>query len=415
LFALLILYVMILRMKFWNKKQERVYLDWAAATPLSPEAFSAMEPFLKNQFGNPSAIHQEGMITRKAVEGAREVVARAIQVRPEFVTFTSGGTEANNLAILGSIEYLNKSGQDYNAMEVITTRIEHPSVLKTIEQLKRLGVVIKYVDVSPEGKIRLSHLREMVSEKTILLCCSYINSEIGTIQPLHGIRKILLETEKKFNTNILLHVDAAQAPLWVSCQFDSVGADFLTLDSAKCCGPKGVGVLILSKRAKVTAVSFGGGQEQGLRPGTENVAGIVGASVSISWAEKGWRQRAGKVSKVRDEAIKYILDQIPGAILNGAVGEERVANNINISITGLDTEYTAVVLDKNGFAVSTKSACAGAGGGESSVVKEISGDPARASSTLRLTLGPDTTLDEIIKLTAVLRQHTDKMKGYKLQ
>jgi cysteine desulfurase len=248
-----------------------------------------------------------------------------------------------------------------------------------------------------------------LSDKTVLVSFAYANSEIGTIQAVRGVRRIINEAEGRFGNKINLHIDAAQAPLWLPCQLEKIGADFLVLDAAKCCGPKGVGVLIRSHRAKISSIAFGGGQEQGLRPGTENVAGIVGAGVAIMEAQSNWQERAEKVSKVRDVGIQFLLQNIPRVILNGVKGEERLANNINISVLGLDTEYATVVLDNKGFAVSTKSACAGAGGGESVVVKTTSDDPARASSTLRISLGPDTTIDDLEKLTKVLSVHVKKM------
>lgn len=389
----------------------RVYLDYAAATPLLPAAFSAMGLFLKGDFGNPSAIHQEGVRARQAVEQAREQIAGAVQVRPEYVTFTGGGTEGNNLVIFGIIESLKASGRDYADMEVITTHIEHPSISVAMNRLQSQGVGVRYVSVDESGKIVLAELKELLSGKTVLVSCAYANSEIGTVQSLHAIRKILNEAEQSFATEVFLHVDGAQAPLWLSCQFATVGADFLVLDFAKCHGPKGTGAVVRSRRAKPLAVSFGGGQESGLRPGTENVPGIVGAAVAFADAQEYWKERSEKVSAVRDEAMRLLETSIPGLVLNGARGVNRLANNINISILGLDTEFAAVVLDSKGFAVSTKSACAGAGGGESTVVKNISHDPARALSTLRFSLSPETTVEDLKKLTDVLLQHTIKMKS----
>lgn len=393
-----------------GKKKQRIYLDWAAATPLLKEAFSAMEPFLKGNYGNPGALHQEGLIAKKAVETAREQVASAIQVRPEYVTFTSGGTESNNLAIVGTIQAIKKSGRLCEDMEVITTEIEHSSVSRTFDYLAELGVVVKKVAVDEVGKIVLSNLKELLSEKTVLVSVAYANSEIGTVQPIRGVRKILNEAEEKFKSQIYLHVDAAQAPLWLNCQFSSVGSDLLTLDTLKCCGPKGIGMLVRSRRVNLVSVVKGGGQEQGLRSGTENVSGIVGAGVAFSLAQTKYGDRAEKVSKIRDKGIEILLKNIPGSILNGPIGEDRIANNINISIPGFDTEYAAVFLDSKGFAVSTKSACAGAGGGESAVVMAISGDPARALSTLRFTIGPDTTVDDLLSLTEALVEYCELMK-----
>jgi len=390
----------------------RVYLDWAAATPLLPAAYEAMIPYLTGNFGNPSAIHVEGQITRLAVEEARANVAAAVQVRPEYITWTGGGTEGNNLAIFGVVQSLAQQGRTYDSMTIITTKIEHPSVGEACRALSKRGVTVRYVKVNEAGKLDLAHLRTLLDESVVLCTTALINSEIGTIQPVRAIHKVLHEAEVKYGTDIFFHLDAAQAPLWVNCQFDALAADFISLDAAKCCGPKGVGVLVRGRRTDLVPVVHGGGQESGLRPGTENVAGIVGATVAISVAQANWRERAQLVAAVRDEAMVHIKAELPSACINGAVGEDRVANNINISIPGLDTEFAAVVLDKHGFAVSTKSACSGSGGGASVVVQETTNDPARASSTLRITIGPDTTLEHFKSLTEVLRKHVEQMSSY---
>lgn len=394
-----------------SRENKYVYLDYAAATPLLPAVFAVMEPILQNEYGNAGSVHRVGLRAKGLVEAARDEVARSLEVRPEFVTFTSGGTEGNNLAIFGTVEALRQSGREYKDMEVITTRIEHPSISEAFAQLAELGVGVHYVAVNAEGKVALDDLRAKLSAKTVLVSVAYANSEIGTVQSVRSIKKTLHEVEQKFGTKIFFQVDAAQAPLWLSCRFDSVSADLLVLDAGKCGGPKGVGVLVRSRRAELKAVNFGGGQEQGLRSGTENVAGIVGAAKAFQLAQVDWQSRAERVSQVRDFGIELLLKNIPGAVLNGATGEARLANNINISLPGLDTEYATIWLDAKGFAVSTKSACAGAGGGESAVVREISADPARATSTLRISLGPDTTTAELEALTKALKTHIELMKA----
>ena len=390
----------------------RIYLDYAAATPLSPAAFAAMMPYLVGNFGNPSAIHAEGVVARQAVEAARESIALTSQVRPEYVTFTGGGTEGNNLAIFGVIETQRKAGRTYSDLEVITTKIEHPSIRVAMERLVQLGVTVKCVDVDETGKIAIAHLKELLSPQTVLVSVAYANSEIGTIQPLHAIKKALAQSEQKNDTQIFFHVDAAQAPLWVSCLSSTVGADMLVLDFAKCHGPKGTGAVIRSRRVELVATVHGGGQENALRPGTENVPGLVGAAVAFVEAQQDWKERALRVSQVRDEAIEILKQALPELVVNGASGSERLANNINVSIAGLDTEFAAVVLDSKGFAVSTKSACAGAGGGESTVVKETTGDSARAASTLRFSLSPETSTSDIQKLAQTLKAHVQQMSKY---
>lgn len=399
-----------IRTIMFGKKKQRIYLDWAAATPLLEEAFSDMEPFLRDNYGNPGSVHHEGSVAKKAVDKAREQVALAIQVRPEYVTFTGSGTESNNLAIVGTIEALKKNGRLYEDMEVVTTEIEHPSVSKVFDYLSELGVVVKKVAVDGVGKVILSDLKEHLSDKTVFVSVAYANSEIGVVQSTRSISKIIKESEDKYKSHIYFHVDAAQAPLWLSCQFSSVGADLLTFDSLKCCGPKGVGMLIKSRRVNLVPLIKGGGQEQDLRSGTENVAGIVGSGVAFNLAQKKWKIRLEEVSKVRDKGIEILLKSIPEAVLNGPIGKDRLANNINISIPGFDTEYATVFLDNKGFAVSTKSACVGASGGESSVIMAIKSDPARASSTLRFTIGPDTTIDNLESLTKALGEYCQLMK-----
>lgn len=401
--------------------KKRIYLDYAAATPLSKNVSAAMRPFFNEHFGNASAIHTEGMIARQAVEEARAKVAKVLQVRPEFVTFTSGGTESNNLAIVGTLEKLLETGRAFEDMEVVTTKIEHPSVMNTMDALKRRGVIVKYAEVNSEGFVIPDELQKLLTEKTVLFSVAYANSEIGAVQKLHALKKVLTAAEKKFEIRILFHLDAAQAPLWLSCQFDALHADLLALDVGKCHGPKGMGILVHSRRAVLAPTVFGGGQESGLRPGTENVAAVVGASVALEEAQKNFKVRAQKVMQIRDAATKWLLKEIPNAVLNGPVGEDRLANNINISIPGLDTEFATIVLDKHGFAVSTKSACAGAGGGESMVVKVISCGSAvttstpeqaqaRAISTLRISLSPETTLQNLKDLVSVLKLHIEKMR-----
>lgn len=391
---------------------KRVYLDFAAATPLSKAASRAMNVVLKQTYGNPSAIHSEGRAAKQLLETARTTFARTVQVRPEFVTFTSGGTESNSLAILGLTGALAASGRVYTGMEVITTLLEHPSVGEAMLELKKRGVTIHYVSVSEVGVINTEHFKSLLNEKTVLVSVSHVNSEIGTIQPLHRLRKIMNEQERVYNSKMYLHVDAAQSPLWLSCQFAGTNADLLSLDFGKCGGPKGVGALVCSPQIPLKPILFGGGQEGGLRPGTEPVAQVVGGVTAFVEAQASYQEVAKRVTKIRDEGIKLISRINPQAVLNGAMGEARVANNINLSIPGVDTEFLTVVLDAHGIAVSTKSACAGAGSGESMVVKTISNDDARARSTLRLTLGPSSNINELKRVAAVIEKHLKQMEQW---
>lgn len=382
----------------------RIYMDYAAATPLRHEVWEAMQPIYRNVFGNASAIHKEGQRTRRLIEAARENVARQLQIRTEDITFTSGGTEANNLAIGGVIEAQRAVGRTYREMEIITTALEHPSVLQVCAALREQGVVIHEAPVDENGRIVMAEFEKLLSAKTILVAVALINSEIGVVQDTRKLKRLMNEHARQ----AVLMVDGAQAPLWMSCQLEQLGADILTLDAGKFYGPKGVGALARRHGVVLAPVTYGGGQESGLRPGTENPAPIIGFDVALTIAQENFERRSEGVTIVRDYFLEKIKE-ISGATINGSV-KHRVANNVNISISGLDTEFATVVLDEHGVACSTKSACSGADGGTSQVVMAISDDAARASSTLRFTLGETSSKQEVDSVIEILKTHIEKMK-----
>ena len=392
------------------KGQKRVYLDNAAATPLSEEVLATMMSFLTQDFGNANSIHQEGVVARRAVEEARGLVAQILEIRPQGIVFTGNGTESNNLAILGRIKYLHKvEGLAYTDMEVVTTKIEHPSILEVMEEIKDWGVQVRYIEVDENGLITVPALLDVLSTKTVLVTFAYANSEIGTVQPVLRLVRCIRKFEKENNVNIVVHLDAAQAPLWLPCVMKQLGVDSMALDAGKCNGPKGVGLLAMPKMVELLPVLFGGGQEGGLRSGTENVAGIVGMVKALELAQADYTNRAEKVAKVRDEGTALLKTKLPQVLINGAVGEDRLANNINFSVPNLDTEYAVVYLDTYGVSASTKSACAGAGSGLSMVVKTITGDATRARSTIRFSLSEETTLDDLKTAIEILVRCCEKM------
>ena len=394
--------------KFLKRKKKRVYLDYAAATPLRGRVYEKMRPFLRDQFANPSAIHREGVSQRLVIDTARERLARLLKARPEHVYFTASGTESNNLAILGTVENRLKAGIAYEDMEIISTKVEHPSVSQTLEHLKGLGVCIRYIEVDTEGLLEVSSLRELLSEKTILVSFAYINSEIGTIQNVGKLTRVVRAFEKEQGVRVYVHTDAAQAPLWCNCELDRLLVDLLTLDAGKCYGPKGVGVLVHRHGVSLSPVLHGGPQEGGLRPATENVAGIVGAVEAIVLAQEVREIRVQKVTAIRNYLLEELL-HIDGVVLNGS-RIQRVANNVNVSISGIDAEFAVVVLDEHGIACSTKSACSGAGGAGSSVVRAISGDEDRAISAIRFTLGEETTRTDVSRAARELAVHIEKTR-----
>jgi len=393
-----------------TSKLTRIYLDHASAMPMYKEAVKAMTPFLVDNFGNASSIHFEGQEAKNALHEARSKVAQILQIQPAGVIFTSGGTESNNLAIRGVVSTKRRDGTPMNQMEIITTKIEHPATEKTLVYLSRKGVKIHYVSVDAGGQVILSELRGLINEQTILVCISYVNSEIGTIEDIGAVSRVL-EQEQALGQHVLLFIDASQAPLWLPCELPRHKINLMSLDAGKFGGPKGVGILACGKGIKLEAITFGGGQENGLRPGTEPLAQIVGGVKALEIAQQSYLSRSESVRNLRDYFMAKLTNEISGCIVNGSVGEKRVANNVNVSIPGIDSEFVVVVLDTHGVSASTRSACSAAGGGESTVVKAISGDSARASSTLRFTLGEDTTKAELDKTVAILAKHVEELKN----
>lgn len=385
-------------------RSRRVYLDYAAATPVREEVFDAMKPYWAGKFANPGAIHEEGRAAARVVENARQLCGEVLSTPNDTITFTSGGTEANNLALFGMVTHALSTGRALEDIEVITTEIEHPSVLEPLKELEKRGVVVTYTPVDENGRVILDELRKCINEKTLLISISYINSEVGTIEEVKKITHLVRAYKKDHSEqDLYVHLDAAQAPLWLPCRFDSLGVDTMSLDSGKFYGPKGIGVLVAKRGVNISPVSFGGGQEDGVRPGTENVPLIVGFSKALELAQNNHEERSSDVAKIREYCFEK-LESIDGVRINGA-REARAANNINISINGVEGEYAVVALDVGGIAASTKSACGGKKTGGSHVVRTLYGDDARASETIRFTLGEETTRRDIDHMLKVLHEH----------
>lgn len=395
----------------FGQRNKRIYLDHASATPLRNEVKAAMEPYWEGVFGNAGAIHKEGVQARAAVETARVRLAQLLHVRSEGIVFTGSGTESNNLCILGTLFARHAEGVPYEAMEVVSSSIEHPSVLETLKYAETLGVRVVFAPVFDDGLIDIVALQQLLTKKTALVSIAYANSEVGVVQPLGKIARIVRAAEQTFNSRIYFHADGAQAPLWLSCELDRLGVDMLSLDAGKCYGPKGVGVLAFRHGVHLRPHLFGGSQEGGLRPGTENTALIIGAVEALVIAQKHYAARSERIKTLREHFFAA-LEKIDGVVLNGS-REQRIANNVNISVEGLDSEYAVIVLDEKGIACSTKSACGGAFGNGSHVVRAISGSEERAASTLRFTLGEATNAQELNEVVKILAAHVEKMRAFK--
>lgn len=393
---------------WWKLKPKRIYLDYAAATPLRKSVWRAMKPYLKGNFANASAIYLEGVTAKRAVEAARAEVAKTLAVRPEDVTFTASGTESNNLAILGLVRAILKARVAYSEIEIISTAVEHPSVKKVLDEVASQGVKVLMAPIDSDGLVDKNEFKKLLSAKTRLVTIAYANSETGVVQDINDIGRIIKEFERTNNIPIAFHTDASQAALWLPCQLESLSVDMLTLDAGKCYGPKGLGVLVHRKSVSLVSVIQGGSQESSLRPGTENVAAIVGGARAITIAQKKWKARSKRALKLRDYLIAELV-KLPKVILNGSQ-VKRLPNNINVSLLDVDTEYLVVTLDAAGISASTKSACSGSDGAGSQVVMAMSNDIKRATSTLRLTIGEDTKINDLKQTVKVIKNHLELMK-----
>ena len=369
-----------------------------------------MQPYFQKHWANPGAVYAEGVRARQALEDARLSVARILRVRSEDILFTGGGTESNNLAIFGVVEYLHATGRAFDDMEILTTKIEHPSILEAVAVLAAQGVRVTYVPILESGRIDMERFKTLLSSKTVLVTTAYVNSEIGVVQDIKKLTRIVRAWNKEHTAHVLVHVDASQAPLWFSCAVDMLGADLLTLDAGKCYGPKGVGVLVRRHRIPLRPRTFGGGQEGGLRSGTENVPLIVGCAKAIERAQQQHEKRSALVKTLRDQFFRLLTVHVPQSVVNGSL-EHRAPNNVNISILGLDSEYAVIWLDAKGIAASTKSACGAGKGNGSDVVREMTRDEKRALSTIRFTLGEETTLKDVTRAVEVLTAHCIRVQG----
>ena len=393
----------------------RLYLDCASATPLHPSVARAMAPYMGRHFGNPGALHREGVVAHAALETSRRALSRILSIREDGIVFTSGGTESNNLALFGVIEARRQAGVPYADMELITTAVEHPSVRAAVCALRARGVVVRCAAVDGEGRVRVREFAKLLSARTVLVSMAYVNSEIGTVQPVRALARAVRAAQRAHATRILFHLDAAQAPLWLPCALPPLDVDLLSLDAAKCEGPKGAGVLAKAHGVEIAPSLVGGGQQWGLRSGTENVPLIVGAARALVRAQEGYAARARSARAASRALVAALEAHLPCVVQNGPrdFEKKRVAHNVNISLPGVDTEYAAVVLDRAGIAVATKSTCNGARAAGSEVVRVISGgDEARARSTLRFTHNGRLSSADCRRVARTLSRHVAQMRPY---
>ncbi len=391
---------------------KRIYFDHSATTPIDPEVLRAMLPYLKNDFGNASSLHSFGQAARAGVEGAREAVAKFLDCAPKEIIFTSGATESNNLAILGFLRRA-RALDPKRKIHVITSAIEHPAVLEVCRELKKEEVEVSYLPVTKTGLVKVSEVEKAIRPETILVSVMYVNNEVGTIQPIREIGELI----KKINAGrgkqekIYFHTDAVQAANFCDCRVDFLGVDMLSLSAHKIYGPKGVGVLFLRSGTPLLPIVFGGHQEQGIRSGTENVAGIVGMGKAIELLSQKPKAKSQnlRIKKLRDKLIKSVLQKIPAAILSGDP-EKRVPGNASFCFKNVEGESILLMLDMEGIAISTGSACSSGSLEPSHVLSAMGISPIVSHGSLRVTLGKNNNEEEVSRLIKVLPGIVEKLR-----
>ena len=423
-----------------NMNKKKIYLDYAATTPVDKEVLKAMTPYFSDKFGNASSVHSFGQEAIAAMDRAREKIAKLLSCNFSEIIFTGSATEANNLAIFGVAEKSNLStlssftsdrkqmktmDESSAKLHFISTNIEHESVIEPLKELQKIGHEITYLKVNKDGFISVSDLEKNIKNNTILISIIYANNEIGTIQPVKEIGKLIEKINAKRKeqglNRIYFHTDAVQAFQFLECRPGWLKVDLMTFSGHKIYGPKGIGALFVRKLIPIGLIKpiiSGGGQEFGLRSGTENVANIVGMAKAVELVFKNKETRFKKVLNLRNQLLDYIIKYNKGIGLNGSLDlstslrtSNRLPNNLNIRFPGVSNETLLVALDQKGLAVSAGSACSARASKASYVLTALGLTEKQAKESIRITLGKDTTAEEIKKSAEIISILYKKLKS----
>jgi len=392
---------------------KRVYLDYAATTPVKPQVKEAMMPYFLEKFGNPSSFHSFGQESKAAIDKAREEVALFLKCKPTEIIFTSGGSESDNLALRGIFSGI--AAENNFKPHIVTSCIEHHAVLHTCRDLEKNGLAeVTYLPVDRFGQVSLSDLKEAIKQNTVLVSIMYANNEIGTIQPIREIGKLIEKIRKAKTKSILknhsqnqvqrfplFHTDAVQAIGYLVSDVRYLHLDMLSLSAHKFGGPKGVGALYLKEGVELASEITGGGQEFGKRAGTENVPGIVGLGKALELLQKNSKAKIKRIAQLRDRLIDGILGKIPDTILTGHP-QNRLPNSASFCFKFVEGESVMISLDLKGVAVSTGSACTSASLEPSHVLLACGLDHQTAAGSVRFSLGEETTKEEIDYVLKIL-------------
>jgi len=375
-----------------------IYLDNAASTPVHAEVLDEMIPFLQDQFGNPSSIHKYGRSALRAIQNARKQIAHVINAETKEILITSGGTESNNTAIFGMAHTKKRS-------HLIISSIEHDAILEPCKILEKEGFDITYIPVNDAGLVNPKDIENSISTETCLVSIMLANNEVGTIQPIQEISEICHQK------NIVFHSDAVQAIGKVELDVKKLGIDLLSLSSHKINGPKGVGALYIRNGIKIQPYIYGGGQEHGMRSGTENVASIVGFGKACELAKENMQRNISYLQNLQSMLVTKVMKEIPHVTLNGHQ-EQRIPNNAHFTFLGVNGEDLIIKLDENGIAASTGSACSVHIQKESHVLKAMGFSHDQITGSLRLTVGLLNTNSEIEKTVEILKVVVKELRAF---
>lgn len=376
----------------------RYYFDHNATTPVDPRVLEAMLPYFGPEYGNASSLHRFGQDARQGVESARRQVAAQLGCDAKDVVFTSGGTEADNLAVFGTVR-----SAPVPSRHVVTTQIEHPAVLNACEQLEREGVDVTYLPVSGEGTVAPDDVRAAVRSDTVLITVMHANNELGTVQPIEEIASIAREA------GVPLHTDGVQSFGKVPTRVEELGVDFFSLSAHKIYGPKGAGALYVRRGLQLAKVQYGGSHERDRRPGTENVPGIVGLGAAAELAGSDREDENARVGRLRDRFERELLSAVPDAHVH-ALNSPRLPTTSSVRFDHAESEPLLISLDLQGFAVSSGSACSSGAVKPSHVLTAIGLSRDQAKSTLRFSLGRQTDEEQVGALLAALPDLVERLR-----
>lgn len=382
---------------------KRIYLDYAAATPLDRQVKSAMDKYLAGSQANPSGLYQEGRVSKKELEASRQTIANFIGAKAHEIIFTSSTTEANNLAILGAARANRQHGR-----HLITTAVEHVSVLNVFKQLEKEGFKVTYLPVNQYGQVSADQVKSAIRSDTILVSVIFASNEIGSISPIGPIGRVIQQSKSKNNLPYF-HSDAAQAVPHLRINAHELGLDLMSFSASKIYGPKGAAALYIRSGVKIEPIMLGGSQENNLRPGTQDLVGIVGFAKAIELVKSSQKKEELQFLAWRDKIIKEVKNVLPEVLLNGHP-KERLANNISFSMADVKGEELVMAMDQAGFAISTRSACDAHNPTPPHVIKALGRTDAEAWGAVRITLGRQTTESDVNRFIKIFISEIKKLK-----